>query len=181
MSKGNSSKENIFDLSQLVPKSNDVEVQIKQKQKQIEDPEELLKGYVLVPREQWVNLQPNTQIRYMRKDGEMRKGGYLTYVNRTTDVDDKGNDILKFSMLAGNYAAAKRWVVSSASIEKIWRQSNMELMEQHGLNNSEEIKELKESIDYCKRSIDILAQELQRINNENTRIIKLIKKLHKIP
>ncbi len=162
--------DNIFDLSKLVPQSSDIEV----KHEQVE----LTDNYELVEKENWDKIPYKTYIRYLRKDGSLRKGGFVKAIWKTKD--NSGHDTLKIDLVSGFGFNGTEWSIYSTSVEKIWkRKENMTEIEQPIIRNTE-IEDMKEEIQYVKKSIDNIKKELQNIKNEQMRIVQLIKKLHNI-
>lgn len=162
--------DNIFDLSKLAKQSNDIE--IKSEQIEIND------NYELVDKENWSKIPYKTFIRYLRKDGSLRKGGFIKTIWKTKDTS--GQDTLKIDLISGFGFNGTEWSIYSSSIEKIWkRKENMTEIEQPTIKNTE-IDDMKEELQYLKRSIDHIKKELQNISNEQMRIVQLIKKLHNI-
>lgn len=166
-------KENIFDLTQLINKSNDVEVK---NINTTSDNSQLLQGYEIVPQAQWDKIPYRTHIRYLRTDGQMRKGGYINAVTHTIDKD--GKDTIKFDMVSNFTPTAIKWPLYEGSVDKIWKRVDAPVAQQS--TSAADLGEIKEDIVYCKKSIDLIKQEVQKISNELVRTINLIKKLHNI-
>jgi len=160
------SKENIFDLSKIITPSYDKE----KKYVPEVDKDAALKDFNLVPPNEWKNIPYGAFIRYLRKDGSFRKGGVVQ--NIWTEVNREGTEVIKIDILSsyGN----KSWSINNNNIEKIWMKNNT--MQTNVLN----IVDIKEDIESCKKSIKQLTIQIQKINNEQIRIVKLIKKLHNI-
>ncbi len=180
--KKQTTKENIFDLSKLVSDTNDVEIK--------EDSPEasaLLSGYVLLSESEWENIVPRTHIRYLNKDGTMRKGGFVSKIWRKKDAKGKSYILID---LVGNYGKnSTKWTISSSKVEKIWKKEGSEYEDitvkespsiAANATSSKELKDMKEELDYCKESIRFLTSEIQKIKNEQARTLEImIKKLSK--
>lgn len=167
-------EENLFDLSKLGMKVYDTPP------KPV-DMEKMLQGYELVPINLWKTLKYKTHIRYLRTDGNMKKGGYILHVEETTD--SSGAPSLKFDIISGFYQNSVKWSVYSSSIDKIWKKvTNEEPDPNAALAQKclQEIENIKDDMNYCKKSIDLIKQEIQKLSNENSRIVNLIRKLHNL-
>jgi hypothetical protein len=165
----NSSK--IFDLKLLAgSSSNDIEIK-KNTLTEInkEDQNTLLIGYELVDKNEWKNLQQATHIRYLRKDGLFRKGGYIKAI-WNTDNNIRIDLVTNF-----NYNAIS-WSIYSNNVEKIWKKTSENI--EHSIINNDLI-ELKEKIDDLDEITKILKIEIQKIINEQKRLIELIRKINK--
>lgn len=146
----------------------------------------LLKGYELVKKNNWANIQIRSHIRYKRIDtGELRRGGYLIQV--IPDIDQEGDQTLKFDLISNFRPDGVKWSVYAKSIEKIWVKPNI-----NPLQVTMDLTELKNDIKYCKEQIELIRLSIQKINidkienrfqkidDEQMRTVILIKKLHKI-
>jgi len=167
-------KPNIYDLSALANVENDIEIKKKENSKM--DREQLLKGYDEVPQSEWKSLAYGIHIRYLRKDGLFRKGGFvkntwvgLTGVNKGKNVIQMCNNM--------SYKAVK-WVISLDKLDKIWKKKNN--MYTMPVDNKGVIDSNKESIEYLRTKVDQFSVDIAKINNEQQRIVNLIKKLHNI-
>jgi hypothetical protein len=162
-----SKTENIFDLSRLVA-NNDVEV-VGSRTKTTVDQEKLLQGYEEVDASEWQNMTKDTNIRYLRKDGNMRSGGIIKRIWQE-------DGIIYIEMCSVFNSNANTWRIKLPDIEKIWKKSGQVVI----TNNQNSISsELQERIEYCEKSIKVIQIEIQKINNEQKRIITLISKIHK--
>jgi hypothetical protein len=175
-------KDKVYDLSLIAPKSNDIEVTAGAK-----DITEELKNYTIVPLGEWDKIPYKTFIRYKRSDGKIPKGGYLMSITHTNDSNDK--DILKIDMSSSLFKKAVKWFVYSNSIEQIWKRNDSEAptqdaprleLNEEELQNIRSLSDFKDDVIYCKKSIEIIKQEIQKLSNEQMRIVSLIKKLHKL-
>ena len=174
----NNSGENIFDLSKIVSSTNDIEISNNN------SPENLLDGYELVPHSDWVNLKYNTHIRYLNKDGAMRRGGFVKKIWSKTDK--MGAIYLVIDLVANFAKNGSSWSISSNKVEKIWKkigsgsnEINIVSSKYDNISNSE-LETIKEDIEYCKGSIQHMIAEIQNLKNEQLRIVELIRKLHNI-
>ena len=108
MSKG----EQIFDLKKLVSNSgNDVE--IKTSSNNVNEQNRLLKGYRQISNVEWVNLKQADHIRYLRKDGNFRKGGYIK------DIITKEDELIKIDSVNNFSYKAIAWTIYADNIDKI--------------------------------------------------------------
>jgi hypothetical protein len=107
--------ENPFDLTKLVVAGGLVE---KHKYKPDtytpEEKKDMLNGFVRVPREKWLQLEIGAHIRYERKTGDMRKGGYVQY------IDPKGEYIMVSVSNVGYQS--RGWKLPLVGVSEIWRE-----------------------------------------------------------
>lgn len=161
------SNENIFDLSKKT-----------QYQKVNNDKiEEELKNYDLVEIGNWDKIPRRSHIRYLRKDGNLPKGGYVKAIFKTNDNDNK--ESIKINLVNNFGSSAIEWNIYLTSIEKIWKKKpDLDITTTD--NNSPEISELKEDMVLLKESLNHMKAEIQRISNEQIHTVRVIKKLHKL-
>jgi len=177
--------DNIFDLSKpaSVDSSNKTvqsNTYQKNNQKNIvtnEEQEQLLENYEEVPRESWETLPVGIHIRYLRKDGTFRRGGYIISVVNIMSGVNKDNKMIQLA--SNNSPYAKSWSTNLERVQKIWK---AKLNSDGGVNqiNESVSKETKESIEYLTKNVDQIKIDIAKINNEQQRIVNLIKKLHNI-
>lgn len=172
MPKGNSEiTENIFDLTKIGSKIADIQVE---QIPQIFD-QDLLIGYTLVDPLNWTTIPINTHIRYLRQDGDFRKGGFITAIINTQDND--GSNTVRFDLISNFSPTAVKWSIFRNAIDKIWQKLN-NTPETHVQNNI--LVELQDELKTYKNALEVLQKEIQKINNEQMRTVLLIKKLHNI-
>lgn len=152
-------KRKVYDLSKLAPKSKDIEVK-----KDNENQEQLLVDYEDVSPEKWSKLAYGTHIRYLRKDGTFRRGGFI----KAIWVSD---GIIKIDLASSMIPTANNWRIVSNTIDKIWMKKTERGLEQN-------YTEIKDDVEYCKKSIEFLKREIQKINNEMLRVVAFLKKRH---
>lgn len=160
-------KENIFNLAQLTPISNDVESPTGN---QIDD--KLLQGYTEVDKSMWDKLPYKTHIRYLRTDGTMRKGGYIKGVTQTTDKSNK--DTFKFDLVSNFLPGAISWQLYAGSVEKIWKKDSNDIMPQQDIPD---LSDIKDDMSFCKQQIALLAKEIQKNSADILRLTQFLKKM----
>jgi hypothetical protein len=167
-------KSNIYDLSTLADIENDIE--IKKKENTKIDRDKLLIGYDEVPQVEWESLTKGVHIRYLRKNGFFRKGGFIKDVWIGLSGENKGKNVIR---LCNNMSyKAVIWTITFDQIDKIWKKKiNIYTMPS---DNKGVIDSNKESIEYLTTRLDQFAIDISKINNEQQRIVNLIKKLHNI-
>jgi hypothetical protein len=187
------SKQNIFDLSKLVPKSNDIEIENTYSGNANNgNTDELLVGYTEVPKDKWINIPYKSHIRYLRTDGKFVKGGFiLSLVNMS---DKAGIPTIKINITSTlNKQNSSNWSVYATSIDKIWKQ-NYDETNPNNLTNpnnvglegsSNEVANLKtklnqaiEEINQLNKKNNAIIAELQRLKNDQTRMIQMISKIN---
>lgn len=169
--------ENIFDLSKLVGVRNEEQLKQKNNTITIDEQNKLLNGYVEVNTDDWDTIPKNTHVRYLRKDGNFRRGGFIKNMWVDAYSVHKGKKCIQLSA-STQYNAAK-WVVCHDDLDKIWKRIDSEKNISAPVDISG-IQTNAESIEYLTKSVEQLKINISRLNNEQTRIINLIKKLHNI-
>ena len=176
--KSEKADDNIFDLTKMVKNNNSVEIK---KNNIITDNEraELLKEYKEISKDKWDQIPARTHMRYLRKDGNFRSGGYVIahYVKKNGDTNQKKIHLSS----SPNYYNATKWYVILDHIEKIWIKQSKS---QEGSQNMSVIKDTfktqDENIKVLNTRLDRQNVEIDQLKNELKRGIKLIKKLHNI-
>jgi hypothetical protein len=185
--KNGGKKENIFDLTKLAP--NEIQQEVDSTVKKISPDEQvsLLKNYQILPTNEWDNLVSGDHIRYLRKDGSFRRGGYFkgSWVSKNTKNLGK-----KFIQLSTSPTFNfKTWTITFGDIEKIYIKKNRQINQQTNNqqtnnqqtnNQPQTINAQNENIEYLIKTVDQLKIDMIKASNEQTRIINLIKKLHGI-
>lgn len=164
----------MFNLSALIPKGPDQPYKFIPKSFSDSEISSLLNGYELVPENERNTLKTNIHIRYMKENGEFKKGGYVVNTYISNKPETKGNIMIRLkSSLAPN---AKEWTINLSKVSDVWRTTKFKPKKTIE-NISEDLKIAK---DDTKSQIEQINIELFRLANENRRIIALIKKLHNI-
>ena len=166
----NTKKENIFDLTKLTPIVIQQEVKVdKEKKISLNEQNILLKDYIELPKNKWSDINIGDHIRYLRKDGLFRRGGFFksSWVVQTGKNEGKQYIQLNTSLYNG-----KSWTVSYDDLDKIYIKNIIQNSRINTKNN--------ESIEYLNKSIEQLKIDMLKCTNEQKRIINLIKKLHGI-
>lgn len=167
-------KTNVYDLSTLADVEKDIEIKNKENIKI--DRDQLLKGYDEVPRDEWDSLIHGVHIRYLRKDGLFRKGGFVKNTWIGLSGVNKGKNVIQ---LCNNMSyKAVKWIISFDNLDKIWKKKNN--IYSMPADNKGVIDSNKESIEYLKSKLEQFSVDIAKINNEQQRIVNLIKKLHNI-
>ena len=202
--------ENIFDLTKLAPIELDHEIQNVSNIITIDEQTKLLQGFVEVPFDDWGTLIYSDYIRYLRKDGTFRKGGY--FKNSWIGTYGKNKDKSCIQLSAGSSIKSTTWSICFDDLDKIWKKENEFSARNSGGGNGcgggcvggggngcgggcvggggneknintetlNMIKSHEETIQYLSKSLEQLKIDLLKMNNEQKRIINLIKKLHGI-
>jgi hypothetical protein len=158
--------ENIFDLSALVSIEKDIEVKKYSTSEATQS--NLLKQYNEVPQAEWRDITPGTHVRYLRKDGQFRKGGYVKNLWSAASGARKGEMLIQ---LGNNQSfRAKKWQVFLDDIDKIWAKK----YEREGVVAD------TETMDHLKKTVNQLKVDVAKLTNEQQRVVNLIKKLHGI-
>lgn len=204
MGRGNdeSKPDNIFDLSRVAASDDEQEIYggvVKKNTEQKShiakkgeilpaEQEQLLQNYTEVPRENWEKIPAGIHIRYLRNDGTFRRGGIVKNIVSVLNGRDKDGTMIQMSYSASYNS--KSWNITLAHIERIW-QANANLDSAAvassaassaavGSVSQNTIIEQTEKIDYLTKAVDQIKIDIAKINNEQQRIVNLIKKLHNI-
>lgn len=154
---------NPYDLTKLIA-SNSKITEKKQYRPDVITPDEkkqLLVGYEKLSHDKWLQLFPGSHIRYMRKDGEMRKGGYVRYV----DIDNQNLYLSTFPLDIPN---AKGWKLPLDGVAEIW------VVSKHNtkIPTTSCSNDLREDLISLKEDVKQLKIEIQRITNQQKRILR---------
>ena len=172
---------NMFDLTSIINMQNEQEIKQAEHTISADDQQKLLQNYEEVELDKWPDIQPSSHIRYLRKDGAFRRGGFVRNVWAGLYGNTKGKKCLQLSS-SQNYKSTK-WTVCLDDIEKIWKKKEIIASVEKNIISPEvhnTIQASKESIEYLTRTVDQLKIEISKINNEQTRMVNLIKKLYNI-
>lgn len=176
-----SGETNIFDLTALVGIQNEQEIKKKTSGVTPEEQEKMLKNYSEINKSEWESIPIFTHIRYLRKDGAFRTGGFVKNSWVGLYGPSKGKKCLQLA--AGQDYKSTKWTICLNDIEKIWQKNN-DVGASSDKNLSTEIKNNiqsnKENMEYLLRTVEQNKIDIAKIINEQTRIINLIKKLHNI-
>jgi hypothetical protein len=178
--KKESKNENIFDLTKLVPIEKEEEIKKSYAIITESDREKLLDGYSEVDESEWGGIGMNAHIRYLRKDGAFRRGGYVKGHWIGTYGPKKGKNCIQMINNLSGYKPA-HWNVCVDDITTIWIREDAP-KNINNINNidSSSINEQSEAIEFLTKQMEQLKIDMTRMNNEQKRIINLIKKLHGI-
>ena len=174
---------NMFDLSSIIGIQNEQEIKQASAIVSADEQKQLLQNYEEIDVNKWSDIQPPAHIRYLRKDGAFRRGGFVKNVWAGIYGNTKGKKCIQLS--SSMHYKSTKWTVCFDDIDKIWRkkevfsggtdEKNIISPEVHNT-----IQSSKESIEYLTRTVDQLKIEIAKINNEQTRMVNLIKKLYNI-
>jgi hypothetical protein len=78
--------------------------------------QEMLKGYILVPPDEYKSIPSNTHIRYMRKDGSFVRGGFVK--NHWMNPDNE--PVIRIKNTPG-FAIGTTWMVYHKAIDKLYQ------------------------------------------------------------
>lgn len=178
--------DNIFDLTKLVAMEHEEQVQIEKNIINETEQTKLLKDYTEVNKNDWDKIPKNTHIRYLRNDGLFRRGGFV----KNMWINSQGiNQGTKYIQLSSNITyKSQKWTIAINDINKIWKKNNSELL----INNNENLDEInnkinnmqnnieknKENIDYLLKMIDQLKLSVKNTQNDQHRIMNLVKQMH---
>lgn len=169
---------NIFDLSALAGIQNEEEIKKDSTIITPDDQEKLLKDYTEIKKEEWSEIPTNTHIRYLRKDGAFRRGGFVK--NSWIGLHGASKDKKCLQLTSNMSYKSSKWTVCLDDLEKIWQKKQAEQKNIISNEIQNTIKSNAETNEYLVRSVEQLKIDVAHLNNEQKRIINLIKKLHGI-
>jgi len=164
-------KKNIFDLHALANEVKEIEVS-KSNVIGPGEQEKLLENYAEVPKDKWEKIPVGSHVRYLRKDGGFRSGGFI----QSMWSKIMGDQQMSYFQLGKYQNSKKNWKLPLISVDKLWV-SNV------GIENpkiKEDISANAEDLEYLKSAVEQLKADMSKMNNEQNRILNLIKKLHKL-
>ena len=186
-------KENIFDLTKLVSMENEEELKKESTEITSSDQDKLLENYIEVASSDWDKIPKNTHIRYMRKDGNFRKGGFVKASWISSYGKDKGKKSLQ---LASNMSyKATKWTIVLDEVDRIWKKNITSNISSNTSNTSNisnggdtdavaglqnQVKTNTELIEHLTKVVENLKIDNARLANDQTRTLNLIKKIYPI-
>ncbi len=118
-------------------------------------------GYEEIPREEWIDLDIKSYIRYERSDGVMTKGGfiYAKSIERNT-----------FSLRSDLYdETSSAWVVHLDRINKIWKK-NKQAEQQNSDILGRMIKQLHNRLNVIENTPNLDETATEKLNADITQI-----------
>lgn len=112
--------ENEFDLRRLVQRADDSTFEVRRPRHNME---QLLRGYQEVPQADWHNLPKSAHIRYLRKDGQFKPGGYIYSID--VRADQSGEHIY-LALSWSRTARFPKFCINLDTIDKIWVSKSMQ-------------------------------------------------------
>jgi hypothetical protein len=135
---------------------------------------DLLKNYDEVNKANWGELPANIHVRYTKKDGSFKRGGYVVNQYISNKEETKGAKMLRLkSNMTSN---AKEWTINLEGIAKLYQNKLFKAK----ISPDTAIGGIKQTTDGLQNQVEQLSIEVSRLSNEQKRIIALIKKLHNI-
>ena len=176
---------NMFDLSSIIGIQNEQEIKQASTIVSADEQKQLLQNYEEIDVNKWSDIQPQAHIRYLRKDGAFRRGGFVKNVWVGINGNTKDKKCIQLSSSMYYTYKTTKWTVCFDDIDKIWRKKEVfsGVTDEKNIISPEvhnTIQSSKESIEYLTRTVDQLKIEIAKINNEQTRMVNLIKKLYNI-
>ena len=129
--------------------------------------EALLNGYIEVPYEQWTGIQPYQHIRYERKGGLFRKGGFIQSTWKSRTKDKSGNVYMKLSVRK-NAGPKNVWILNLAEVIKIWKLVPVV----PGTTDT--------PVQAPPQDLTKIIQDIETLKKEQRQIVAIIKRLHNI-
>jgi hypothetical protein len=176
--KKESKNNNIFDLTKLIPIEKEEEIKKNYAVITEADREKLLTGYIEVEESDWGSIAMNSHVRYLRKDGAFRRGGYVKGHWIGTYGPKQGKNCIQMINNLSGYKPTT-WNICIADIASIWIREDAP-KNLYNIDSSTTTNEQSESVEFLTNQVGQLKIDMTRMNNEQKRIINLIKKLHGI-
>lgn len=131
-----------------------------------------LKGSILIPKDQWKDLHDNSQISYFKIDGTFVKSAFIKlYFTKDNE------DYIRWGTKLSGYTSDKyykEFTIKVSNIDEIYKKIDQDAIIEYKLIKNN----INESLTKYNDKIADLEEKVNVLRDENTRIIKLIKKLH---
>lgn len=154
---------------------------------------DLLAEYDIVLSEQWPLLKRMDHIRYKRKDGQFRRGGFVIKqwldINNITD-DTAGKRMIKLSINPFQ-PNTMTWDIAYIDIDTIWKKHKVDVQpttttltqpqQQPTLMQPSiaiHITELMENYKQLREHIDLCRADINQLQSEQKNIVTLIRRFH---
>ena len=124
-----SSSTNIFDLTVLSGIQNEQELKKNINIVSLEDQAKLLTDYNAVNIADWTSIPKGDHIRYLRKDGSFRRGGFVLNVWVGTYGTSKDKTCIQLS--SSPYYKSTKWNVCIDDIDKIWKKKSNGIIDEN--------------------------------------------------
>lgn len=169
-------KDNPFDLTRLLGDSKPSKPYNPSTKASYSDSQiaKLLEGYREVPKEDRRTMTEGIHIRYRKKDGSFKRGGFVVRNYVSNKEESKGASMLRLK--SSTYPDAKEWSVNLDNVQDLWETTKF-----NPRPSMETVTGgIKQTTDSLKNRVEQLSIEVSHLANEQKRIIALIKKLHNI-
>lgn len=154
--------------------SNDDKKTMKDKKSYTQDEINLLiKNTIIIPEDKWMNLEPGVFISYIKKDGTFVKGGYIQVVNQSKAKRKY------FRIVFNQNSNSKGYTLYLDQIQTLYKKINeTSYYELNAIRESYDkiINKLEDKINNLE---NLLLNKIEKNKENNNKILKLIKKLHK--
>jgi hypothetical protein len=128
-----------------------------------EEVDNMIRGYIPVPPQQWAGLPINTHVRYRRTDGKFVKGGFIIMIS--THPDGKMYYALANKLGMGGGQGYFAWNVTLDQIRELWRADtdaapvNAKVVREKNQEIFNAINKIVDAIKEQERRIKALEQE----------------------
>lgn len=135
----------------------------------------LLENYVEVDESEWDKIPVNTHIRYENKDGEFKRGGFISNHYVSNKDETKGHKMIR--LRSTSTKGGKEWSIDvTTKTSRVWKTGKYK----HKPAVADVAGDLVKKTDSLAAQLEQLRIELAHLSNEQKRTIALIKKLHNI-
>ncbi len=133
-----------------------------------------LKSFILIPKQNWTTMPDNSQIAYYKNDGKFVKSGYVKLI-----YSKNGDDFIRYGSKLSqmpNDKYYKEFTINLSNISKIYKKISQDAIWEYRIIRAETSKKMEE----FERQLADMSEKLEQSEKCSKKIVKLIKRLHKI-
>lgn len=164
-----------------------------------EEIKEYLKNSILIPKDKWEEIPLNSYISYTKNDGKFVKGGYIKIIfkkknKKNNDNEDESNKDTEFEedtfmTLANklekysNDKFFKEFTINLSNIKEIYKKINDSAFIEYQIiknNVLKLIQDFTKKLEKYDNEIENINKKITKLEDNNYKVLKLIKKLHNI-
>ena len=168
----NMSKDNIFDLTKMIPSSQVPKTFVSSKTYSTDEKKNLLNGYMEVPQTKWSMLEKGDHIRYERLDGKFRRGGYVSANYIDSNTGERKIRLIWNHSLPAHPSSNATWVLKTNDIKTIWKKTK-------GPGASMELKLIMDRVTSLETKHEDLQNSISKLNKDIYNIVAWIKQNNK--
>lgn len=133
-----------------------------------------IKSCIKIPRSSWTSIPDNSQICYFKKDGKFVKSGFVKL-----SYSKNGNDFIRYGSKLSPMAGDKyyrEFTINLSNISQIYKKVSQDAIWEYKLIRLETSKKMEE----FETKLAEMQERVDQSENSAKKIVKLIKRLHKI-